>query len=132
MLVAAALPGHGELGRDWSAAVRASVLADAHTPVPYGQDEFPRWARELRRAEIIFVGSVPFSMFFTFEMYDTYRYVAAGLDPYYAPWPFRPGSAQQYSQPEKTWLVVSSLSLSLLVAGADWLIGRVNERDARR
>ena len=109
----------------------ATFLADEHTPVPYTDDEFPRWARDLRRGEIIFFGSLPFTMFFTFESYDTYRYVANGLDPYYAPWPFRPGSTQAYSSSEKAWLVVSSLSLSLVIATVDYLIGRVHERDAR-
>jgi hypothetical protein len=132
LLAGAAVPSRADGGWDWSAAVRASVLADEHAPAPYEKDEFPGWVRDLRRAEIIFVGSVPFSMFFTFEVYDTWRYVANSLDPSYAPWPFRPGSAQQYSSGEKTWLVVSSLSVSLLIAGADWVIGRVNERHARR
>lgn len=131
-LLAAAVPGRAAERWDWSAAVRASVLADEHAPAPYREDEFPRWARDLRRAEVIFIGAVPFTMFFTFEAYDTYRYVASGLDPFYAPWPFRPGSSQQYSSTEKTWLVVSSLSLSLLVAGADWVIGRANERNTGR
>jgi hypothetical protein len=104
----------------------------ARTPAPYTDDEFPKWARDLRRAEIIFVGSIPFTLFFTFEGYDTYRYVSNGLDPLYAPWPFRPGSAQLYSDQEKIGLVATSLSLSLLVATADWIIGRLHERAARR
>ncbi len=132
LLACAARPVRADERWDWSAAVRASLLADERTPTPYGTDEFPPWVRSLRRAEIIFIGSVPFSMFFTFEAYDTYRFVASGLDPSYAPWPFRPGSTQQYSTNEKTWLVVSSLSASLLIAGVDWVIGRINEQHARR
>jgi hypothetical protein len=104
----------------------------AHTPAPYVEQEFPRWLRDLRRAEVILIGSIPFTMFFTFESYDTYRYVTSGLDPYYAPWPFRPGSAQQYTTQEKTGIVVSALSLSLLIAAADYLIGRIHERSPRR
>lgn len=132
LLASAALPARADGGWNWSAALRASVLADEHAPAPYRDEEFPKWLRQLRRGEIIFVGSIPFTMFVTFEAYDTYRYVSSGLDPYYAPWPFRPGSAQQYTSTEQAWLVASSLSLSLLVAGADWLIGRLDERSARR
>lgn len=109
-----------------------SVAPPAHTPAPYKEEEFPRWLRDLRRAEVILIGSIPFTMFFTFETYDTYRYVSSGLDPYYAPWPFRPGSAQVYTTQEKVGIVVSALSLSLLIAAADYLIGRINERSPRR
>jgi hypothetical protein len=115
-----------------AAQAQQKVPAPSRTPAPYTDDEFPKWARDLRRAEIIFVGSIPFTMFFTFEGYDTYRYVANGLDPLYAPWPFRPGSTQLYSDQEKIGLVATSLSLSLLVATADWIIGRIHERSARR
>ena len=108
------------------------VPAPRGPPLPTRTTSSPSWARDLRRAEIIFVGSIPFTMFFTFEGYDTYRYVANGLDPLYAPWPFRPGSTQLYSDQEKIGLVVTSLSLSLLVATADWIIGRIHERSARR
>jgi hypothetical protein len=104
----------------------------AHTPAPYKEEEFPRWLRDLRRAEVILIGSIPFTMFFTFETYDTYRYVTSGLDPSYAPWPFRPGSAQVYTTQEKTGIVVSALSLSLLIAAADYVIGRIHERSSRR
>jgi hypothetical protein len=110
----------------------APAPAPTRTPAPYTQDEFPRWLRDLRRAEVIFIGSIPFTMFFTFEGYDTYRYVANGLDPFYAPWPFRPGSAQLYTTQEKTGILVSALSLSLVIAAADYVVGRIHERAARR
>ena len=61
-------------------------------PEPYRPEEFPDWALDLRRAEIVFFGSLPFSLFFTFEAYDLGRFVASGFDPLLAPWPMRAGS----------------------------------------
>ena len=37
--------------------------ADSHTPLPYGEDEFYTWQKDLRRAEIITFGSLPFGTF---------------------------------------------------------------------
>ena len=135
---AAGVPGPAGLVLAWLllssgwAFAQQQAPAPTRTPAPYTQDEFPRWLRELRRAEVIFVGSIPFTMFFTFEGYDTYRYVTNGLDPFYAPWPFRPGSAQQYTAQEKTGILVSAVSLSLVIAAADYVVGRIHERSAHR
>ncbi len=102
-------------------------LADDHTPKPYDPDEFAAWMRDLWRAEAVFVGAFPFAIFVTFEVYDTIRYAEDGFrDPSYAPWPLGSGSST-YSTTESTWLAVSALSLSLIVAGIDFLIGRINE-----
>jgi hypothetical protein len=108
----------------------AALLAEeAHVPEPYAPEEFPAWAHDLRRAEIIFFGSLPFSFFFTFEAYDVGRFVATGFsgdgfDLLLAPWPFRSGAEiwTGYSAAEKGWLVASALTLSLVVTVADYLI----------
>ena len=106
-----------------------AACEETHVPAPYKDEEFPAWLRDLRRAEVILVGSFPFTLFFTFEAYDTYRYVAGRGDP---PWPLRPGSAQVYTDEEKKWVAVSAVSLSVLIAAADYIIGRIHERAARR
>ena len=35
-------------------------FAEDNTPKPYGEDEFPSWAYDIRRTEIITFGSLPF------------------------------------------------------------------------
>ena len=102
----------------------ASTFAQERTPQPYTEDEFPQWLKDLRRAEIVFVGSFPITLFLTLETYDTYRFVATGFNPTYTPWPL--GSGAPYVNGETPWLAVSALSLSLVVAGIDFLIGRLN------
>jgi hypothetical protein len=84
------------------------------------------------RAEAVFVGVFPLSLFVTLEVYDTWRYVANGLKPVYAPWPFGSGAAASYSASETLWLAVSALSLSLTVSGIDFLLGKLSDDSARR
>ena len=105
-------------------AMPATTCAQERTPQPYTQDEFPQWLKDLRRAEIVFVGSFPITLFLTLETYDTYRFVASGFNPTYTPWPL--GSGAPYVNGETPWLAVSALSLSLVVAGIDFLLGRLN------
>jgi hypothetical protein len=110
----------------------AAACEETHVPAPYEEEEFPGWLRDLRRAEVILFGSFPFTLFFTFETYDTYRFFANGMDPSFTPWPMRPGSAQVYTDDEKKKVALTAVSLSLLIAVTDFIIGRIHERAARR
>jgi hypothetical protein len=102
----------------------------APSPEPYAPDEFPGWLDDAWRAEAVFIGSFPLSLFVTLEVYDSYRYFSNGFAPKYAPWPFGSGSAAPYSPTETAWLGVSAVSLSLVVAGIDFLLGRLNDGSA--
>ena len=104
------------------------ALADDHTPQPYNPDEFQPWMKDAFRAEALFVGSFPFTLFFTLEAYDTWRYASNGFTPGYAPWPLGSGVAVSYSTEETVWIAASAVSLSLAIAAIDYLIGKVNER----
>ncbi len=109
----------------------AAAGAQDHTPQPYNPDEFQQWMKDAFRAEAVLVGSFPFTLFFTLEVYDSLRYASNGFSPSYAPWPFGSGTAVSYSTDETVWIVVSAVSLSAVIAGIDFLIGRANERPAR-
>ncbi len=103
----------------------ASAFAQERTPQPYTADEFPQWLKDLRRAEIVFVGSFPITLFVTLESYDTYRYIfIEKLDAKYTPWPF--GSGAPYVNGETPWLALTAVSLSVVVAAVDFLLGRIN------
>ena len=101
-----------------------AMAEEEHVPEPYTPEEFPAWAQDLRRAEIVFFGSLPFTLFFSFEVYDVGQFFASGLDPLEAPWPLRAGSeiGAGYTTAEKGWLIASALTVSLGVAVADFLI----------
>jgi hypothetical protein len=108
--------------------VAAGAFGDVPAPKPYSPNEFPRWAADVWRAEVVAVGSFPFTLFATLEVYDTVRYVSNGLNPAYAPWPLGSGSAVSYSPAETGWLAVSAVSLSAVIAAIDFLIGRLNAK----
>ena len=104
------------------------VAGQDHTAQPYQPDEFAAWLRDMWRAEAVFVGAFPFALFFTLEGYDIYRYATNGLKPSYAPWPFGSGTAVTYSTTETAWLAVSAVSLSLVVVGIDFILGRIRAK----
>jgi len=101
------------------------------TPSPYEKNEFPPWMHDLRRGEIILIGSFPLSMFFSYEFYDLYRYFSNNLDSSYRPWPFRTYDAVPYNSTEKIGIVLSALSVSFIVAVTDYLIGRIFKKKNR-
>jgi len=110
----------------------AAAFAQEHVPQPFAPGEVAPWLKDLWRAEAVTVGSFPISLFVTLEVYDTYRYVTRGFDPSFAPWPLGSSIATSYSAQETAWLAVSAVSLSLMIAGIDFLIGRLNESSTRR
>jgi hypothetical protein len=103
-----------------------------HTPKEYSPDEFAKWLKDLYRAEAITIGSFPITLFFTLEVYDSYRWGQNNFSPSYAPWPIGTGTAAGYTAQETGWLVVSAVSLSVVIAGIDFLIGRLNDSSKRR
>jgi hypothetical protein len=110
-----------------AAAAAAVAPAQDHTPQPYSPDEFQKWQKDAWRAEAVLVGSFPFTLFFTLEAYDTIRYVSNHFSPSYAPWPLGSGTAVSYSGEETLWLALSAVSLSMVISGVDFLLGRVSE-----
>ncbi len=117
------------------AASQPATAPEANAPAPYEKGEFPDWAQDLWRAEVIFVGSLPFSIFFTLETYDFIKYAGNGFQstpttP--APWPFTSATDIKYSTDEQLWLIFSAATVSLLVSGADFLIRRFFDTNAKR
>lgn len=96
-------------------------------PVPYDQDEFPLWARKVRRAEVVFFGSVPITFLASTLGYSLYR-LGEGL-------------IQQNQQESSAFFVPSSmmtdqekigiLSASLILSGTvmiiDFILGLGDE-----
>jgi len=108
------------------AAAPRGLFAQEHTPQPYSPDEFQGWMKDLYRAEVILVGSLPITLFASLETYDLYRYFHTGLNAAFAPWPFNTGQTLNLTAQEETWIVVSAVGLSLTVAVVDFMLGRWN------
>ncbi len=109
-----------------------------YNPAPYRQGEFPEWAEDLRRAEIVAVGTIPFTFLVSSIFFDTYRYIdkastgsADALQ--YAPFfigVFNPNVAKlPYTSDDIVTLFVSSIIFSAVLAVVDNLI--LNEQRER-
>ena len=85
---------------------------------------FPQWTKDLRRAEIVAIGSFPFTLFFTTFFYDAYRTTSHGGDMRYAPWPINPAGSIGMTQNEHLLTLGIAVGGSILIAVADHIIVR--------
>ncbi len=122
LILFALLPALASFGEE-------KVRGDETSPEPYQKEEFPQWARDLRRAEIIFFGSVPFTLFFSLESYDMYRYVSHNFDSSYSPWPFAGYNSIPYSTEENIGVIIGALSISAVIATVDFFLGKIQRND---
>ncbi len=98
-------------------------------PEGYTEQEFSPFLRDLRRAEIVMLGTFPMTLFLSLEAYDIYRFAASGGAPEYAPWPFRPPGAVGYDwKDESRWILLAALSTSVLITAADYIVSRVKAK----
>ena len=104
----------------------------ASAPEEYEEEEFSSGLKALRRGEIILFGSVPITLFLSYEVYDIYRFFANDRQPQYAPWPARPPNAVPYQEWETAGVLATAVSLSLAMALTDYLIGKALERRAAK
>ena len=95
---------------------------------PYDPSEFPGWARDLRRFEIVFFGTVPFSFFYATTGYSVYTYAAHNWDSAYAPALLGNRTPPVLTNSEKLQIAGISLSLSAAAAVVDYIIGKI-QRD---
>ena len=124
-------PGSSQSGATGSSATASTTLQ----PVPYQPDEFPQWAKDLRRAEIITIGVFPFAYLYTNAMYDLGRFlvlsIAGSSDASnYAPWFFAPPTKPGLTDGEKVGILVGSIGVAVLVAFLDYTIGKASRDKA--
>ncbi len=79
---------------------------------PYEKEEFPIWSLELRRAESIFFGSLVITFPVAMGIYS----LASSLG--------MPTPDEDYQRVLQQALIAGGLSL--IIAGTDWIIGRVS------
>ncbi|MEE8441247.1 MAG: hypothetical protein V3S41_05950 [Spirochaetia bacterium] len=93
----------------------------------------PKWARNLRRAEIVAIGSFPLTLLAARLTYSLLRFAvrsiqAGGIDVIYAPWFLAPPGSPELEFAEKLGIVAGATGLSSLIALIDYRRGR-NEDD---
>ncbi|MBU8913732.1 MAG: hypothetical protein KOO61_06875 [Spirochaetales bacterium] len=90
--------------------------------------ETPRWARNLRRAEIVATGSFPLTLLAARLTYSLLRFAVHGIQDRttamdYAPWFLAPPGAPELEFTEKLGIVAGAASLSSLIALIDYRRG---------
>jgi hypothetical protein len=85
---------------------------------------FPLWAKDLRRGEIVALGSFPFAFFFANFGIDTYRFLTHNYDTRYAPWPFAPAASIEQTQSEKFRTLGIAAGGAIVIALVDYAIVR--------
>ncbi len=97
-------------------------------PGEYNKDEFPSFLRDIRRAEVIFVGSYPFSVLFTKLGTGIYDYASSGFDRNNAPSMFGGTENSSSGNEETSRILITSLYVSLSITALDYFIGKIKER----
>ncbi len=92
---------------------------------PYEAAEFPLWARDLRRFEVVFFGTVPFSFFYASAGYSLYTYASHNWAREYAPAILGNRTPPILTNSEKLQIIGVSLTLSAAAAVVDFCIGAV-------
>ena len=91
---------------------------------------FPQWVKDLRRGEIVFFGTLPFTVFFTRTIMGVIRMSQHDWDQRYAPWPFQSAGAVAMSNNELIWMFSIAGSASLVFSVVDHLIVRHKRKAA--
>ena len=93
------------------------------TPEPYVDLEFPTWMNDVRRGEIIFFGSLPFTVLFTTLAYQTVDFF---YDQYWGD-----GDAEwgQLEESDRFKVLYISLGVSVSIAITDFILGKIFDDD---
>ncbi|MDR1278663.1 MAG: hypothetical protein LBK02_07920 [Treponema sp.] len=94
--------------------------------------EFPQWAKDLRRAEIIAFGTFPFTMFTSTFVMDTWRASNHNWDGKYMPWPLKTAGAIEMTSKEHEIVFAAAGLLSITLAVTDLVIIKIKRHKARQ
>ncbi|MDR2444958.1 MAG: hypothetical protein LBD44_03370 [Spirochaetaceae bacterium] len=92
--------------------------------------EFPQWSKDLRRAEIVAFGTLPFSWLVSTVTMDISRTIAHGGSQDYWPWPLKPTGAPTMTNSEFITTICVALGISTAVAIADHIIIKYKRKKA--
>jgi hypothetical protein len=86
--------------------------------------QFPQWAKDLRRAEIVGFGTIPFTWLVATTFIDVSRTIAHNGDQKYWPWPLKPAGAPAMSSDEFIVSIGVAFGVSAAIAFLDYFINR--------
>jgi len=102
----------------------------------FDMTDFPQWARDMRRFDVIAFGTFPFSLFAVTFVTDMFRWGNAnGMsfnDLRYAPWPLKSAGAVEMTSYEYGRTILIAAGLSLTLALIDFIIVKIKQSGERR
>jgi hypothetical protein len=92
--------------------------------------EFPQWSKDLRRAEVVAFGTIPFTWLVSTLIVDISRTVAHNGSRDYWPWPLKPSGAPAMTNDEFISSIGIAFGISVTAAIADHIIIKYKRRKA--
>lgn len=110
-----------------------SVFSDDKSPKPYEKNEFPGFLYDLRRAEIITLGAMPFVTFNIALGYSFTNYALHNFNSSYFVNPFANSSDDNaYSSDEQIAIIISSLCISAGIGLTDFIVHSAKRNKQQR
>ncbi|MDE5898145.1 MAG: hypothetical protein K2H09_02610, partial [Treponemataceae bacterium] len=104
----------------------------AETAEPYAEDEFPSFMKDLRRAEIITLGAMPFVTLNVSLCYSLGKFAAHDFDTAYFANPFAQTDSSAYTTGEQAGIILTSLGISLGIGLTDFIVHAVKRSSAKK
>ncbi|MBQ3801655.1 MAG: hypothetical protein II837_15335 [Treponema sp.] len=96
--------------------------------LPYAEDEFPQWAKDLRRGEIVSLGAMPFVGLWVAGGYGGYKYFSGKTDTF--PNPF---SSKDAFNKQEIWTMVGvTAGVGLGIGLTDFFVNLAKRKKAER
>ncbi len=96
------------------------------TPAPYTDEEFPQALKDIRRFEIITLGSMPFVTLDAALVYNGYKYFSGKTDT------FNPLATADYKPEEMKKIIITSLCVSAGIGLSDYIIRLIKRKSAQK
>ena len=102
------------------------LFAQSISPEPYSDEEFPQAMLDLRRFEVITLGSMPFVTMDAAIVYNGYKYFSGKADK------FNPLATADYSPDEMKSIIITSLCVSAGIGITDYVIRLIKRKNSQR
>lgn len=104
----------------------------SETPEPYQKDEFPGILHDIRRAEIITLGSMPFITFSATLGYSFGKYASHNFDSSYFVNPFSSTEENSFSTDEQIGILLTSLGISAGIGLTDFIVHTIKRNNRQK
>ena len=104
------------------------VFSEDTTPLEYDSSSMPQGLKDLRRFEIITLGSLPFVTLNAGIVYSGIRWANNGFDSAYSPNPF---ATSTYSTDEQIGILLTSIGISISIGLTDYIINLVKRSNKK-